>query len=76
VRTTGRRLQAPSGRLGVGLGLGLALDVNLGTSRSAAERAVGSARSRKVCPLRTRCLLRGPALGSRGTSGPDTNGCG
>jgi hypothetical protein len=54
----GRRLQAPMRRLG--LGLGLAVDMNLGTSGSAAERAVGSARLRKVCPLRTRWLLCGP----------------
>jgi len=41
------------------LGLGLTLDVNLVISRSAAERAARSACLRKVCPLRTRCLLRG-----------------
>src|SRR5450759_5722233 len=60
-----RGLQAPMRRLG----LGLALDVNLVISRSAAERAVGSARLRKVCPLRTRCFLRGPGPRIEGNLG-------
>jgi hypothetical protein len=64
LRTEDRRgLQAPLGRLGVGLGL--ALDVKLVISRSAAERAVGFARVRRVCALRARYLLRrgpGPRL--------------
>ena len=61
----GRRLQAPTRRLG----LGLALDVNLVISRSAAERAARSACLRKVCPLRTRCLLRGSGSRIEGNLG-------
>ena len=61
----GRRLQAPMRRIG----LGLALDVNLAISRSATECAVGFARLRNVCPLRTRCLLRGPGPRIEGSLG-------
>jgi hypothetical protein len=61
----GRRLQAPMRRFG----LRVALDVNLVISRSATERAVGSARLRNVCPLRTRCLLRGPGPRIEGSPG-------
>jgi hypothetical protein len=61
----GRRLETPTWRLG----LGVTLDVNRVISRRAAERAARSACLRKVCPLRTRCLLRGPGPRIEGNLG-------